>query len=191
MKKFKKRIILTGAQGTGKTTLMNALAEDGTRTISQVDRKVAAENGWGLSENTTSECQKAIYAAIKKELSSKKDYISDRSLSCVAAYTFNKAVQGEIEKELADKQYMGFLKFMHDNPDVILVYVPIEFPIVGDGLRSEDSAYQANIDFLIKGILETTEVPFITVSGTVEERKAQVEAEIERRRNALISSQNS
>lgn len=191
MKKFKKRIILTGAQGTGKTTLMNALAEDGTRTISQVDRKVAAENGWGLSENTTSECQKAIYAAIKKELSSKKDYISDRSLSCVAAYTFDKAVQGTIEKELADKQYMGFLKFMHDNPDVILVYVPIEFPIEGDGLRSEDSAYQANIDFLIKGILETTEVPFITVTGTVEERKAQVEAEIERRRNALISSQNS
>lgn len=191
MKKFKRRIILTGAQGTGKTTLMNALASDGIRTISQVDRQVAAENGWELSENTTAECQKAIYAAIKKELSSKKEYISDRSLSCVAAYTFDKAVQGSIEKELADKQYMGFLKFMYDNPDVILVYVPIEFPIETDGLRSADAEYQANIDFLIKNILETTEVPYITVTGSVEERKAQVEAEIENRRNTFISIQNS
>ena len=86
MKKFRTRVILTGAQGTGKTTIMNELAKDGLRTISQVDRRVAAENSWELSENTTTECQKAIFDAIKKELSSKKDYVSDRSLSCVAAY---------------------------------------------------------------------------------------------------------
>lgn len=189
MKKFRKRIILTGAQGTGKTTLMNALATDGTKTISQVDRRVAAENGWGLSENTTTECQKAIFTAIKKELSSKKDYVSDRSLSCVAAYTFDKAVRGEIPKEVADKQYMDFRKFMLDNPDIILVYVPIEFPIVTDGVRSADAEYQEQIDFLVKNILETTQVPYITVSGTVEERTQQVLNELETRRNAFISAQ--
>jgi predicted ATPase len=190
MKKFRTRVILTGAQGTGKTTIMNELAKDGLRTISQVDRRVAAENGWELSENTTTECQKAIFDAIKKELSSKKDYVSDRSLSCVAAYTFYKVLNGDIEKKVADKQYMGFRKFMLDNPDAILVYVPIEFPVETDGVRSADSEYQEQIDFLIKNILDTNELPYITVTGSVEERVAQVNAEIEKRRNAFNLAQN-
>jgi predicted ATPase len=181
MAKQKKRIIITGAHGTGKTTLMNALAEDGTRTISQVDRKVVEENGWGHSENTNTECQKAIYKAIKKELSSKRSYISDRGLSCVAAYTFNKALIGEIPRKVAEKQYLDLAKFHRENPDILVVYTPIEFPLVTDGVRSTDPQYQEQIDFLIKNILDTTETPYITVHGTVEERKAQVEEELKKR----------
>ena len=175
MAKQKKRIIITGAHGVGKTTLMNALAQDGTRTISQVSRKVISENNFDHSVNTTTECQKAIFKALKKELSSKKSYISDRGLSCVAGYTFNKALKEEIPKKVADKQYIEFEKFHKDNPDILLVYVPIEFPIVTDGYRYDDPAYQEEIDFLIKNILVTSGVQYITVTGTVEERVAQVE----------------
>ena len=181
MAKQKKRIIITGAHGTGKTTLMNALAQDGTRTITQIDRKVVAENGWGHSENTTTECQKAIFKAIKKELSSKRNYISDRGLSCVAAYTFNKALTEDIPKKVADKQYLDMEKFHKDNPDILVVYVPIEFPVVTDGVRSDDPEFQEQIDFLIKNILDTAKIPYVTVSGSVEERVAQVEAELQKR----------
>lgn len=181
MAKQKKRIIITGAHGTGKTTLMNALAEDGTRTISQVDRKVVEENGWGHSENTNTDCQKAIYKAIKKELSSKRSYISDRGLSCVAAYTFNKVLTEEIPKIVADKQYLDLEKFHKDNPDILVVYTPIEFPLVTDGVRSTDPQFQEQIDFLIKNILDTAQIPYITVTGSVEERKAQVEEELQKR----------
>ena len=181
MAKQKKRIIITGAHGTGKTTLMNALAQDGTRTITQIDRKVVAENGWDHSENTTTECQKAIFKAIKKELSSKRNYISDRGLSCVAAYTFNKALTEDIPKKVADKQYLDMEKFHKDNPDILVVYVPIEFPVVTDGVRSDDPEFQEQIDFLIKNILDTAKIPYVTVSGSVEERVAQVEAELQKR----------
>jgi hypothetical protein len=160
---------------------MNALAEDGTRTISQVDRKVVEENGWGHSENTNTECQKAIFKAIKKELSSKRNYISDRGLTCVAGYTFSKALTEEIPKKVADKQYLDIQKFHNENPDILVVYTPIEFPLVTDGVRSEDPAYQELIDFLIKNILDTSKIPYITVTGTVEERKAQVEEELKKR----------
>jgi nicotinamide riboside kinase len=181
MAKQKKRIIITGAHGTGKTTLMNALAEDGTRTISQVDRKVVEENGWGHSENTNTECQKAIFKAIKKELSSKRNYVSDRGLTCVAGYTFSKALTEEIPKKVADKQYLDIQKFHDENPDILVVYTPIEFPLVTDGVRSADPTYQGLIDFLIKNILDTAGIPYITVHGTVEERKAQVEEELQKR----------
>jgi predicted ATPase len=174
MAKQKKRIILTGAQGTGKTTLMNALASDGTRTISHI-RKFAAEKNIDIS--TASEAgQKEFFKSLKKELSSKKSYVSDRGLTCVAAYTFEKAVTEEISKKTADKQYMDIVKFHTENPDILLVYVPIEFEIEDDGVRTANKEHQATIDFLIKNILETSGINYITVTGTVEERVSQIEA---------------
>jgi predicted ATPase len=174
MAKQKKRIILTGAQGTGKTTLMNALAADGTRTISHI-RKTAEELGIDIS-NPTEVGQKEFFKTLKKELSSKKNYISDRGLTCVAAYTFSEAIMEKISKKVADKQYMDVLKFHTENPDILLVYVPIEFGIEDDGERSVDASYQHQIDFLIKNILETAKINYITVTGTVEERVSQIEA---------------
>lgn len=178
-KKIKKRIVLTGAQGTGKTTLMNELAKDGTRTISHI-RKTAAEHGIDIS-SATEDGQKLLYKTLKKELSSKKNYISDRGLTCVAAYTFDKALTGDIKKTVANKQYTDFVKFAQDNPDVLIVYVPVEFEVEDDGIRSIDKNFQHKIDFLIRNILETSGVSFITVTGTVEERLAQIEAELAKR----------
>lgn len=172
-KKIKKRVILTGAQGSGKTTLMNALTTDGTRAISHI-RKTAAEYGIDTSV-VTEEGQKLYFKTLKKELSSKKNYVSDRGLTCVAAYTFDKALTGEIPKKVADKQYMDFVKFANDNPDVLFVYVPVEFDPVDDGTRSINPFFQAKIDFLIRNLFETSKVPYITVRGTVEERVAQIE----------------
>lgn len=172
-KKTKKRIILTGAQGTGKTTLMNELAKDGTHTISHI-RKTAKEFGIDIS-TATEEGQKLLFKTLKKELSSKKNYISDRGLTCVAAYTFDKAVSGTISKKTADKQYMDIVKFMKDNPDILTVYIPVEFEeIEDDGERSIDKLFQQKIDFLIRNILESANIPFITVTGSLEERVAQI-----------------
>lgn len=174
MAKQKKRIILTGAQGTGKTTLMNALAADGTYTISHI-RKHAAEQGIDISV-ATEKGQKEFFKSLKKELSSKRNYISDRGLTCVAAYTFEKAISEDIPKKVADKQYIDLVKFHTDNPDILLVYVPIEFSLEDDGIRSIDTEFQKKIDFLIKNILETSNIKYITVTGSVEERLAQIEA---------------
>ena len=172
VKKTARRIILTGAQGTGKTTLMKELTKYGSRAINHI-RKTAAENNIDIS-TATEAGQKIYFKTLKKELSSKKSYVSDRGLTCVTAYTFDKAVTGEISKKTADKQYMDMVKFHNDNPDVLLVYVPIEFNIENDGERSIDPDFQLKIDFLIKGMLDTAKIPYITVSGTVEERIAQI-----------------
>ena len=86
----------------------------------------------------------------------------------------NISVTGEISKKTADKQYMDMVKFHLDNPDVLLVYVPVEFGPEDDGERSIDPDFQLKIDFLIKNILDTSKIPYITVSGTVEERLAQI-----------------
>ena len=173
-KKTKKRIILTGAQGTGKTTLMNALAAEGTRTFS-IARETANELGWPPAEDKVEEYQKNLFLKAMKSLSSKKDYISDRGLTCIAAYTFNGALDGNIAKKTADNQYLKLQKFHVENPDILVVYTPIEFAIEDDGLRSVDVENQKKIDFLIKNLLDTAGIKYITVTGSVEERVAQVE----------------
>lgn len=173
-KKIKKRIILTGAQGTGKTCLMNALAYDGTRTLS-IARETANELGWPPADDQIETYQKDLFAKALNALSSKKNYISDRGLTCIAAYTFDGALAEKIAKNTADNQYLKLQKFHQDNPDVLVVYVPIEFELKGDGLRSTDVVEQARIDFLIKNILDTAGIKYITVTGTIEERRDQVE----------------
>ena len=175
-KKKKIRIVLTGAQGTGKTTLMKELAKDGLVEISNI-RKTASENGLD-TKTVTKEGQKIYFKSLKKELSSKKSYVSDRGLSCVAAFTFSKAVVGEIPKNIADKQYMDFVKFHEHNPDILLVYVPVEFELEDDGERPIDKELQGTIDFMISNILKTSGIPYIEVKGTVEERLEQIKSAI-------------
>lgn len=172
-KKTKKRIILTGAHGTGKTTLMNELAKDGTRTLS-IARDAATAGNYPPTDENREAYQKDLFAAGLKALSSKKSYISDRGLTCIAGYTFFNALAGTITKKTADNQYLKLQKFHKDNPDILVVYTPIEFDIVDDGLRSMDKDEQAAIDFLIKNLLDTAGVEYITVTGTVEERLTQI-----------------
>lgn len=174
-KKAKKRIILTGAHGTGKTTLMNELAKDGTRTLS-IARDAATAGNYPPTDDAREAYQKDLFAAGFKALSSKKNYISDRGLTCIAAYTFFNALSGKITKKTADNQYLKLQKFHNDNPDILVVYVPIEFELTDDGLRSVDTEEQAAIDFMIKNILDTAGIKYITVTGTVEERVAQINA---------------
>jgi predicted ATPase len=173
-KKTKKRIILTGAHGTGKTTLMNELAKDGTRTLS-IARDAATAGNYPPTNETREAYQKDLFAAGFKALNSKKNYISDRGLTCIAGYTFFNALAGTITKKTADNQYLKLQKFHKDNPDILVVYVPIEFELAEDGLRSVDPEEQAAIDFMIKNILDTAGIEYITVTGTVEERVAQIE----------------
>lgn len=174
MTKQTKRIILTGAQGTGKTTLMNALAADGTKTLS-IAREQAINAGWSSVTGTTQDYQKILFQTLFKAVSSKRSYVSDRGLTCVAAYTFDGAIKGTITKQTADKQYLKLQKFHRENPDILLVYVPIEFELEDDGVRNTDKEYQAQIDFFIKNLLDTAGLKYITVTGTVEERVKQIE----------------
>ena len=174
MAKTKKQIILTGAQGTGKTTLMNELAKDGTKTLS-IARETAVELGWPVAPEKLEDYQKTLFSKMQKALSSKKNYISDRGLTCVAAHTFSEALVENITKETADNQYLKLQKFHKDNPDILVVYVPIEFEISDDGVRNVDKGNQEKIDFLIKNILDTAGIKYITVTGTIEQRLAQIE----------------
>lgn len=170
----KKRIHLCGAQSTGKSTILNHYKDLGYRCITEIVRNLAQE-GVKINEMGDNESQKTIFKEYKRLLSSKKGYISDRGLADVTGYTFSLCVNGKVDKKLADKQYMAAAKFYKENPDIIVCYFPIEFPVVDDGVRSTDETFRSEVDFMIKNFLDCAEIPYHTITGTVEERIKQID----------------
>ena len=53
-------------------------------------------------------------------------------------------------------------------------YLPIEFPIVLDGLRPDDTTFQADIDRRIVALLHDADVRFTTLTGPIETRQTKV-----------------
>lgn len=170
------RIVFTGAQGTGKTTVLNHYKENGKNAITEVVRKLA-KKGVKINADGDEKGQTKIFKEYKKLLSeiTPDGYVSDRGLIDVVAYTIYLSKEGKVTKEFAEKQLKALLKFRQENPDVTYCYFPIEFDVVDDGVRSQDEQFRKDIDTLIKYLLDTCKVNYITIRGTVEERIAKVD----------------
>jgi hypothetical protein len=107
------------------------------------------------------------------------NYIAERGLIDVLAYSLSRLKANRCSPTLIETQYEHLIKFSENNKDVVYVYFPIEFEIVSDGTRSIDKEFQKEIDDIIYEILEAMKTrygtKFITVSGSVEERAKQIE----------------
>lgn len=177
-------INFTGAQGTGKTTVLKALQEMDSFSsydfVTEVVRDFVREKGIKINRDGTTETQNLLFEAYQKNLSRKNPYISDRCLIDVCAYThagYNTFGLTDQEKADWEKTKDFQLEKIKEakNQFGLVFYFPIEFPIVGDGTRSTDKDYQAEIDGYIYKILRECEIPFIQITGSVEERVRIIE----------------
>lgn len=169
------RIVFTGAQGTGKTTVLNHFKENNFNVITEVVRNLAKE-GVNINENGDDESQTIIFNKYYELLSTftPAGYISDRSLVDVAAYTKWLVENGKVSAELFDSQIEEIRKFVRSNPDVMYCYYPIEFDVVDDGVRSTDETFRRDIDIYIQEVFELTGIAPIKITGSVEDRVAKV-----------------
>ena len=172
------KVIFTGAQGTGKTSVMDALP-DSLHKIKGVTRKVITEKKLTINEYSDNCSQKHIFDAYERELTVNDNYIAERGLIDVLAYSVSRMKANRCSPTLIETQFEHLMRFSVKNPDAVYVYFPIEFEIVSDGTRSIDKEFQKEIDGTIHEILEELKTrygtKFITVSGSVEERVKQIE----------------
>lgn len=172
------KVIFTGAQGTGKTSVMDALP-DSLYKIRGVTRKVITEKNLTINEYSDNCSQKHIFDAYERELTTNSNYIAERGLIDVLAYSLSRLKANRCSPTLIETQFEHLIKFSENNKDVVYVYFPIEFEILSDGTRSIDKEFQKEIDDIIYEILEAMKTrygtKFITVSGSVEERIKQIE----------------
>ena len=171
---MKHRIILTGSQGTGKTTILNHYKEQGMNVITEIVRNLA-KTGVKINEMGDEEGQNIIFSEYERLLNDKNEYMSDRGLTDVAAYTFYHVSQKKIPIDVMRDELKRIREFFEKNPDIIVCYFPIEFLVVDDGVRSTDERFRDIIDKNIKFILDALSIPYTTITGTVEERIKQID----------------
>lgn len=169
-------VFFTGAQGTGKTTLMSSIPDTYTK-IQNITRSTIANNGLTYNKEGNDDSQKAIFNAYLEEFGKheKEFCISERSLIDVLAYTLFQGSIGKCSGETIRYQERVIKEYVRNHCTDLYIYFPIEFDVVDDGTRSTDERYRKAIDGYIKDELKRLDVDYITITGTQEERKQQFE----------------
>jgi hypothetical protein len=172
----KRRIAIVGSFSTGKTTLAEELARRlSLPLLPEVAREIAAL-GFRLDKDATPETEALIFLRQFNNETEEPEFVGDRSLIDVMAYAGwvldnqphrKEMLLWEECERLAERRLRT--NYSH------VYYLPIEFPIVLDGLRPDDPAFQKEIDERVLGLLESHAVSYETVTGSVEERLAQIE----------------
>lgn len=169
------RIIFSGAQGTGKTTVLNYFKEKGNNVITEVVRQLK-ESGVKINKDGDEKGQTKIFKTYKSLLGeiSVTGYISDRGLFDVVAYTKYLADHGQVSQEFLQKQIKDLKKFVSSNPDIVYCYFPIEFPVEDDGVRDTDEEFRKEIDENIQYLYTTVGISAFVIKGDVETRQQKL-----------------
>ena len=171
------RIVFTGAQGTGKTTVLKEFEKKGMNVITEVVRRLA-KTGVKINKDGDEDGQTKIFEVYEYELGYPSNpvngYISDRCLVDVIAYSMYLAEQGKVSDEFVKDQMDKLIKFKNENPDIAYCYFPIEFDVVADGVRDTDEEFRAAIAHNIIAVMQEAGIQPIIIKGTVEERVAKV-----------------
>ncbi len=167
------KIAFVGSFSTGKTTLANLFAREWDYPLlPEVAREVVAL-GFPLDQSATAETETLIFLKQWRAEASHDHFVADRSIYDVLAYADwvmenqdGTRKENHLWYESREIATMD-LRARYDH----VFYLPVEFPIVLDGLRPDDTAFQADIDRRMVGLLEAHDVEYHTLTGTVEERR--------------------
>ncbi|MGI9032413.1 MAG: AAA family ATPase [Acidimicrobiales bacterium] len=174
------KIAFVGSFSTGKTTLANLFAREwGYPLLPEVAREVV-ELGFPLDQNATAETETLIFLKQWRAEASHDHFVADRSIYDVLAYADwvmdqDRPPRKEDHLWVEARQIAtGDLRARYDH----VFYLPVEFPIVLDGLRPDDTWFQADIDGRIRHLLELADVAYDTLTGPIDRRQAQVRAAV-------------
>jgi GTPase SAR1 family protein len=177
------KIGMMGTQGTGKTSMAKAMIDGPFSLFSLVPstaRQIKAY-GYPINREATELSQilvpmlrlvdEAEAISNKHNQMYKQGIISDRTLVDSLAYTMyqnaNVWESGDLIEHVTFR-----LAQMHINTYGILLYFPIYWDNVDDGVRDPDEKYRREIDNNIKTILELLNIRYYTVPNVSPEIRA-------------------
>lgn len=173
---MERRIAIVGSFSTGKTTTAEILARRlDLALLPEVAREVV-ELGFKLDKDAGPETETLIFLRQYNNELSTPEFVGDRSLIDVMAYA-----GWVLDNQPRTKEFylwdecvrLAERRLRTSYSDVF--YLPIEFPIVLDGLRPDDPEFQKDIDNRILGLLRAHDIEYETITGTVDARIDKIE----------------
>jgi nicotinamide riboside kinase len=165
-----------GSFSTGKTTLANLFAREWDLPLLPEVAREVVKLGFPLDMSATAETETLIFLKQWRAEVAHERFVADRSVYDVLAYA-----DWVMEHNPPDRKENHL---WYESREIALLdlrarydhvfYLPIEFPIVLDGLRPDDAGFQADIDTRIVDLLKQADVAYDTLTGTVAERQAEV-----------------
>ena len=185
------RVALVGSHGTGKTTLLSALADHAIRrdvdlvALPETPRDVCrrAEDPEFFRRGRNAPLKQALllirHLILESEAreSGADVLLMDRSLLDYWVYTQTLFGAELVESEIHD--LLEDVVLEHCRRYDLLLFVPVEFPPHDDGVREADRDFQQSISDAIEGRLDVIARPVTVVRGSVEQRVETAWAAIE------------
>jgi nicotinamide riboside kinase len=170
------KVAFVGSFSTGKTTLATLFAREWDYPLLPEVAREVVELGFALDKSATAETETLIFLKQWRAEESHDHFVADRSIYDVLAYAdwvmeHNDPNRKENHLWWESRALATMaLRARYDH----VFYLPIEFPIVLDGLRPDDNDFQADIDRRMRELLDTHGIEYEVLTGTVEERQEQV-----------------
>lgn len=166
------KIGLSGAQGVGKTTLLNALRKDkdfkNYAFCDEVTRWVKSI-GFNINESGNDSTQYMIAMRHIYNLRMHDVFVTDRTMLDCLVYTRYLHENNQVSDECLQEITKIFKVINKDYTK--LFYILPEVPVEDDGVRSAAPEFRARIEELFKlALIEDVDVPYIILRGTVKER---------------------
>ncbi len=171
------KIVFTGAQGVGKTTLMDIIDKCFTLpmpfNIIRNSTRNIAKTGLKINENGDERTQSAIMHFHQTCANRTDNIIMDRCALDGMVYTEYLYRRGKVSEQVY-MECMNIFKQCMPAYDIIYYLVP-EFPITGDSFRSSNKQYQQDIAAIFEEYIKKYNINVIKLTGTVGDRLKTVQ----------------
>ena len=171
------KIVFTGAQGVGKTTLLDIMEKCFTLPIKfnyvRNFTRGLAKAGYIINEMGTDDTQLAIMNLHKHYMDSDEDIVMDRCALDGLVYTTYLYRKSQISEEVY-RQCEELFNYCINKCNLIYYLVP-EFPITGDEYRSDKQDYQKEIADIFEELIQKYNLKVIKLTGTVGDRLLKIQ----------------
>ncbi len=183
------KIAFSGAQSSGKTTLVEALRTDAKfkdfQFFTSITRDIEAK-GFKINEEGNDATQIEIMNEHVRRLATDKDGIYDRCTLDGVVYTDYLYQQGKVDRETlatAVDMFQATIK-KYD----YIFYTDANIALGNDGTRSTSIAFKNAIVDAFDFYINKFEIPVISLRGTVEERLKTIQGVLHEYHGRHISS---
>lgn len=164
------KIVISGVQSTGKTTLINFIESDPLGKLFDIEKEIVRKLKVPINKASSHEGQMAILEAHYHNCLQSRDkpMITDRGAIDAFVYATYNYLSG------------GFTFFEHEQHRKVFeacipyythfFYLPIEFDAVSDSVRDTDEVYREDLASLYETIYKRYGINHIPLVGSVKER---------------------